>query len=196
MIGAVLLCVVLADVFIVLAFLRLQRRQSDNQQVVRELTEERGMLTELRSQIRAELQATQNQVRTLKDQVQLLATEAEQEVRQGVAEITREVDVIISNISQKLDSPMRALNEKQHFLTQLSKDAKKERELLARVVARAENAATLLKAGDSWEDVVDQLEARRFADIRALLARGVQPDRIAKDLGVSEQEVRLISGTP
>ena len=196
MVGMVLLCVVLADVFIVFAFLRLQRRQTDSQEVVRELTEERGLLSELRAQIRAELQATQNQVRTLRDQVQLLATEAEQEVRQGVSEITKEVDVIIANISQKLDSPMRALNEKQHFIAQLSKDAQKERELLARVVARAENAAKLLNAGDSWEDIVDQLEVRRYADIRALLARGVQPERIASDLGVSAQEVRLVSGTP
>ena len=91
---------------------------------------------------------------------------------------------------------MRALNEKQHFIAQLSKDAQKERELLARVVARAENAAKLLNAGDSWEDIVDQLEVRRYADIRALLARGVQPERIASDLGVSAQEVRLVSGTP
>ena len=196
MVGMVLLCVVLADVFIVFAFLRLQRRQTDSQEVVRELTEERGLLSELRAQIRAELQATQNQVRTLRDQVQLLATEAEQEVRQGVSEITKEVDVIIANISQKLDSPMRALNEKQHFIAQLSKDAHKERELLARVVARAENAAKLLNAGDSWEDSVEQLEVRRYADIRALLARGIQPERIASDLGVSAQEVRLVAGTP
>ena len=196
MIGIVLLCVVVADIAIVFGFLRLQKRQSDNQEILRELTEERGMLADLRSQIRAELQTAQNQVRTLKDQVQVLATEAEQEVRQGVAEITKEVDLIIANISQKLDSPMRALNEKQHFIVQLSKDSQKQRDLLARLVARAENAAKLLRAGDSWEDIVDQLEARRYADIRALLARGVQPERIARDLGVSEQEVRLVSGTP
>ena len=153
------------------------------------------MLSDLRGQIRSELQTAHTQIRTLRDQVQVLATEAEQEVRQGVSEITGEVDKIIANISQKLDAPMRSLNEKQHFIAQLAKNAQKEREILSRVVARAENVAKLLKAGDSWEDVVDELEAKRYADIRAMLTKGVQPAKIAKELGVSEQEIKIVSGT-
>ena len=195
MIGAILSVLVVADVFLVIAFLRLQRRQLANQEIVRELTEERSMLSDLRNQIRTELMATQSQVKTLKDQVQVLATEAEQEVRQGLSDITREVDAIIGNISQKLDGPMQALTEKQHFIAQIAKDVKKEREVLSRLVARSENVARLLEAGGSWEDVVDQIQARRYEDIRAMLSRGVQADRIARELGVSEQEVRLVSGT-
>jgi DNA anti-recombination protein RmuC len=195
MITAVLFTLIAADVVIVAAFLRLQSRQISGQGLVRELTEERAMLADLREQIRSELLATQSQVRTLRDQVQVLATEAEQEVKHGVGEITREVDSIISEISQKLDGPMRALNEKQMFISQLSKAAKKESEHLSLVVARAENVAKLLNAGGAWEDVVGQLEDRRLADIRALLVRGVKHERIAREFGVSEQEIRIISGT-
>lgn len=195
MIGAILAILVAADLVLIVAFFRLQKRQLANQEIVRELTEERSMLSDLRNQIRSELLSTQSQVRALKDQVQVLATEAEQEVRQGLGEITREVDAIIGTISQKLDAPMQALSEKQHFVAQLSRDVKKERELLSRLVARSENVAKLLQAGGSWEDVVDQLQARRYADIRAMLARGMQAERIARELDVSEQEVRIVSGT-
>lgn len=194
MIGALLFVLVIFDLALVFAVLRLQKRQSANQEVVRELTEERTMLLDLRNQIRGELQATQSQVRTIKDQVQVLATEAEQEVRQGVAEITKEVDSIIANISQKLDSPMLALNEKQHFIAKIARDAQNERELLNRLVVRAENAAKLLRAGASWKDVVDELEAKKYSDIRAMVAKGVAADRIARELGVTEQEVRLVCG--
>jgi hypothetical protein len=195
MITAVLFILFAADVMIVAAFLRLQNRQISSQGVVREMTEERAMLADLREQIRSELLATQGQVRALRDQVQVLATEAEQEVKLGISEITKEVDAILGGIAQRLDGPMRALNEKQQFISQLSQSAKKEREHLALIVSRAENVAKLLNAGGEWKDVVDQLEDRRLADIRALLTRGVRPDRIARELGVSEQEVRLISGT-
>lgn len=194
MLVSILALLVVADIFLIVSFLRLQRRQLASQEIVRELTEERSMLSDLRGQIRDELMAAQTQVRSLKDQVQVLATEAEQEVRHGLADITREVDSIIANISQKLDAPMQALAEKQHFITQLARDAKKERELLTRLVQRSENVARLLEAGSSWEDIVDQIQAKRYEDIRAMLAKGLQPERIARELGVTEQEVRIVSG--
>lgn len=194
MIGIVLAILALADLVLIVAFLQLQRKQIANQQLVREMTEERALLSDLRSQIRSELMSAQQQARALKDQVQVLATEAEQEVRRGIGEITHEVENIVANIKTKLDQPLQILNDKQHYIARLSKDAENQRELLARVVSRAENAASLLKSGDSWKDVVDQIERRRLEDIRAMIAKGVQTEHIARDLGVSENEVRLISG--
>jgi DNA anti-recombination protein RmuC len=195
MIGVILAILAVADLVLIVAFLQLQRKQVANQQLVRELTEERALLSDLRSQIRSELLSAQQQARALKDQVQVLATEAEQEVRRGIGEISHEVENIVANITTKLEQPLQILNDKQHYIARLSKDAENQRELLARVVSRAENAASLLKAGGSWKDVVDQIERRRLEDIRAMIAKGVQTERIARDLGVSENEVRLISGT-
>jgi DNA-binding NarL/FixJ family response regulator len=63
------------------------------------------------------------------------------------------------------------------------------------VVGRAENAAKLLRAAENWEDVVDELESRRYHDIRAMLSKGLSPEKIAKELGVTENEVRLVTGT-
>jgi DNA anti-recombination protein RmuC len=183
------------DMVLIIAMVRLKNKQLASAEVIRELTEERGMLNDLRNQIRSELASAQQQARQLKDQMQVLATEAEQEVRQGVSEITREVESIIDNVSQRLDGPMKSLNEKQHYLVRLAKEAQKEREILSRVVSRAENIAKILKSSGSWEDVVDEIEAKRMADMRALLTKGVAPDKIARDLGIPEQQVRLVAET-
>lgn len=190
-----LFVLIAADVFLIVAFFRLYRQQSEHHEIVRELTEERTMLLELRAQIRSELADAQNQVRSMKEQMQVLATEAEQEIRHGLTGISSEVEKVIASVSQKLDGPMNALGEKQRYIAQLTLDAKREREILARLVARSENVARLLQAGGSWEDVVDEIQARRYEDIRAMLARGHSIDSIASELGVSEQEVRIVSGT-
>ena len=181
------------DLILIVAIVRLKNRQMASAEVIRELTEERAMLTDLRNQIRTEIVSAQQQARQLKDQMQVLATEAEQEVRQGVAEITREVETIVNNVSQRLDAPMKSLHEKQHYLVRLAKEAQKEREILSRVVSRAENIAKILKSSGSWEDVVDEIEAKRMADMRALLTKGVTPEKIARDLGIPEQQVRLVA---
>jgi DNA-binding NarL/FixJ family response regulator len=139
--------------------------------------------------------AAQSQARAIRDQVQVLATEAEQEVKRGVEQITREAEGIVSNIGGKLEKPFQELTNKQHFLMKLSKDAESQRELLSRVVTRAEHAAKLLQSAEKWEDIVEELESRRYHDIRAMLAKGLSTEKIAKELGVSENEVRVVTGT-
>lgn len=195
MMGVMLAVLAVADVILVVAFLRLQKRQFDNQNVIRELTEERSLLADLRDSVRNELMAAQSQARAIRDQVQVLATEAEQEVKRGVEQITREAEGIVSNISGKLEKPFQELTNKQHFLMKLSKDAESQRELLSRVVTRAEHAAKLLQSAEKWEDIVEELESRRYIDIRAMLAKGLSTEKIAKELGVSENEVRVVTGT-
>jgi hypothetical protein len=190
-----LFVLIAADIFLLIAFFRLQRQQSAHHEIVRELTEERSMLVDLRTQIRSELADAQQKIRVMKDQMQVLATEVEQEIRHGLSGISAEAEKIIASVSQKLDAPMIALGEKQRFIAQLARDTKNERDILARLVARSENVARLLQAGGSWEDVVDEIQARRYEDIRAMLSRGHSVDTIASELGVSEQEVRIVSGT-
>jgi DNA-binding NarL/FixJ family response regulator len=195
MIGVMLAVLAVADVILVVAFLRLQKRQFDNQNVIRELTEERSLLADLRDSVRNELMAAQSQARATRDQVQVLATEAEQEVKRGVEQITREAEGIVSNIAGKLEKPFQELTNKQHFLMKLAKDAESQRELLSRVVTRAEHAAKLLQSAEKWEDIVEELESRRYHDIRAMLAKGLSAEKISKELGVSENEVRVVTGT-
>jgi DNA anti-recombination protein RmuC len=195
MISVMLAILAVADVILVVAFLRLQRRQFANQNVIRELTEERSLLADLRDSVRNELMVAQSQARSIRDQVQVLATEAEQEVKRGVEQITREAENIVANIGGRLEKPFQELTNKQHFLMKLAKDAETQRELLSRVVTRAEYAAKLLQSAEKWEDIVEELESRRFHDIRAMLAKGFNAEKIAKELGVSESEVRVVTGT-
>jgi len=195
MISIMLAVLAIADLVLIVAFFRLQRRQFANQSIIRELMEERSLLANLRDNVRNELGAAQSQARTIRDQVQVLATEAEQEVKRGIQQITEETQTIINGIADKLEKPFLELTNKQHFLVKLAKDAETQRELLSRVVTRAEYAAKLLQSAEKWEDIVEELESRRFKDIRAMLAKGLTAEKIASELGVSENEVRLITGT-
>lgn len=195
MIGVVLAVLAIADVILIIAFMGLQRRQFANQNIIRELTEERALLADLRESVRVELATAQSQARSLKDQVQVLATEAEQEVKRGVQQIAQEVEGIVATIGGKLEQPFQEMTSKQHFLMKLSKEIETQRELLNRLVNRAEQAAKLLQSVDKWEDIVDELESRRYSDIRAMVAKGLSIETIAKELGVSENEVKLVTGT-
>lgn len=194
MIVSLLIILAIADIALIVAFTRLSRRQDAHQAVMAEMTEERNLLSQLRASIRDDLMQAQNQVRTVKEQVQVLATEAEQEVRNGVNLISAEVEGILSQIETKFDGPLEELSSKQHYIESLLQRVQSERQSLARTTERAGALAKFFKDGVRFDDVMRELEDKKFGDIRAMIAQGHAPQKVARDLGVSEQEVRFVSG--
>jgi chromosome segregation ATPase len=191
---ALLILVIAMDVALVFAFFKLNRKQEAHQSILRELSEERLMLNDLRNSTREEFKSAQMQLRTLKEQVQYLATEAEQEVKNGVATISAEVEAMISTLTTRFDEPLSELTSKQHYLESLLQRIQAERKTLAQTTERAGAIAKLLKKGANIDDVLKELEDKKFTDIRSMVARGLHPTAIASDLGISEQEVKLVAG--
>ncbi|MCX6117317.1 MAG: hypothetical protein NT027_07235 [Proteobacteria bacterium] len=194
MISALLISLVIADIGLALAFIKLSRRQSQHQAIMREMTEERSLLHELRKSVKEDLAIAQSQVRAMKEQVQILATEAEQEVKSGVTQISAEVDGIVTELGSRFEAPMAELTQKQHYLENLTLRIRNERKSFARVVEKAEYLAKFFQEGVRFDDVMKDLEDKKFSDIRALVTQGVNHTKIARELGVSEQEVKLIAG--
>ena len=194
MMSAILLFLVVADVALVFAFLRLSRKQQEHQQFMVQLTEERAMLNDLRQSVREELTSAQIEVKLVKEQVQVLAMEAEQEVKQGIQTISGEIEQIMLTLAERLDGPLNAVTDKQHYVENLIQRLQREKVQLTRLTNRASQLTRFFKEDLPFDEVLKDIEDKKFSDIRALLAQGVKPDRIARDLNVAEQEVRLISG--
>lgn len=194
MMTAILILLTVADVALVFAFIRLSRRQEAHRQLMMEMTEERALLNDLRSSIRSDLSIAQSQVRAMKDQVQVLATEAELEVKNGVEAISKEVENIISQLGSKLEQPLTEIASKQHYVERLLQRIQGERKAFTRVTERANELARFFQDGVQFDEVLKDLEDKKFSDIRAMVTQGVAPQKVAQELGVSEQEVRLIAG--
>jgi signal transduction histidine kinase len=194
MISITLALLFVADVILVFLFYRLSRKQNEHSAVMSELTEERAMLSDMRAAIRDELNAARQDVRSMKEQMQVLAAEAEQEVRSGISTISGEIDSLVAQIGQKFDEPLKEMNSKQHYLEKLVQRIQVERQNLARTTERAGAIAKFFQEGVKFEDVIKDIEDKKFSDIRALIAQGQSPANVAREIGVSEKEVRFVAG--
>lgn len=194
MMTAMLVLLIVADIGLAFAFMRLSKRQEAHRQLMSEMTEERALLNDLRSSIRNDLSVAQSQVRAMKEQVQVLATEAELEVKNGTEAIAREVEGIVAQLSTKLEQPLNEITTKQHYVERLLQRIQGERKAFSRVTERANELARFFQEGIPFDEVIKELEDKKFSDIRAMVTQGVSPAKVAKELGVSEQEVRLIAG--
>ena len=69
-----------------------------------------------------------------------------------------------------------------------------EKATLQRLVARSEKLCQFFDERIPYEEVLAEIEDKKYADARALLARGKSARAVAQELGLSESEVRLVAG--
>jgi hypothetical protein len=194
MITILLITLIVLDVALIGVVIALSRRQSEQGSLLSEMTEERRMISDLRASIKEELSAGQGSLREALERMTRLAAEADQEVRQGTELLTKEVDSIISQLASKFEDPMRELTRKQHYVESLLKKVETEKAILQKVLARGEKLVQIFDKKIPYEEVISELEDKKYTDARFMLSRGMPPAQVARELGMSETEVRLVAG--
>ena len=189
-----LAALILLDVGLMLAVMRLSRRRETHVELVAELTEERRLLAELRTSVQEELEAAQAKARSTLDKAMRLATEAEQEVKMGAQTIAKEMELVVSDLSDRFSEPLKELSRKQSYTESLLRRVEDEKTSLQKLLARGEKICRFFDNRVPYEEVLAELEDKKYADARLLLARGKTPASVATELGMSETEVRLVAG--
>lgn len=191
---ALLFVLLLLDVGLMAAVFFLNRRQDAHGALMEELTEERRLLAELRTSVQEELENAQGKARETLDKAMRLATEAEQEVKTGGTTIATELESVIGQLTGRFEEPLKELTRKQSYLESLLKRVEQEKAVLTKLVTRGEKIMKFFDQRVSVEQVLDEIEDKKYADARSLLARGKTPAVVASELGMTETEVRLVAG--
>jgi regulatory protein YycI of two-component signal transduction system YycFG len=191
---ALLFILLLLDVGLMAAVFFLNRRQDAHIELVEELTEERRLLAELRTSVQEELENAQGKARETLEKAMKLATEAEQEVKSGGQTIAQDLESVIGQLTGRFEEPLKELTRKQSYLESLLKRVEQEKVVLTKLITRGEKVMKFFDQRVSVEQVLDEIEDKKYADARSLLARGKTPAIVASELGMTESEVRLVAG--
>lgn len=189
-----LISLLVLDFGLIVCIAILNRRQEAHLSLVEDMTEERRLLNELRASVQEELQAGQYKIKESVDKVAQLATEAEIEVKSGGQTIAEEVEKIMVTLTSQFENPLRELNRKQAAIENLLRKLDKEKSLLSKLTQRAEKVCHFLGNKIPYDELLEEIEDKKYADARELLARGETPKFIAEELGMPESEVRLVAG--
>lgn len=189
-----LVFLVVLDFALLAAVFFLNRRQETQLELVEELTEERRLLTELRQSVHEELEAAHGKARETLEKATRLAAEAEQEVKSGGATIAQEMGAIADQLTQRFEEPLKELARKQSYLETLLRRVDQEKTLLAKLIARGEKICRFFDERVPYQEVLEEIEDKKYSDARSMLAKGKTAHAIAIELGMSESEVRLVAG--
>ena len=194
MTNLLLAALILMDLGLMVAVYLLSRRRETHLELVEELTEERRLLAELRTVVQEELEAAQAKARSTLDKAMRLATEAEQEVKTGGQTIAKEMELVVAELTDRFSDPLKELSRKQSYLESLLRRVEDEKTSLQKLLARGEKICRFFDNRVPYEEVLAEIEDKKYADARLLLARGKAPGAVATELGMSETEVRLVAG--
>ena len=189
-----LAALIVLDIALIAAVFLLSRKQEEQGELVSELTEERRAVTELRQNVTEELEAAQARVRSSVERVAHLAAEAEHEVKSGSQILKTEVDSLVSQLSTRFESPLKELARRQQYLETLMRQLEQQKTLVQKVVARGEKMVKLFDDRVPFEDVIQEMEDKKYSDARFMISQGIAPQKVARELGITEHEVRLLAG--
>jgi hypothetical protein len=189
-----LISLIFIDLLLIGLVLRLSRKQVANLEILNDMTEERRLLTDLRQSVRDELASASLKAKETLERAARLAAEAELEVRSGGQSISKEVEAAIAAASQELSGPLQEFGRKQAGVETLLRRLETEKTVLLKLLARGEKLCQFFDERVPYEEVLAEIEDKKYADARALLARGKSPKSVAQELGLSESEVRLVAG--
>lgn len=190
----VLLTVLVAmDVLLLAVVWFMARRRDDVQSgVLDEMAEERRLLSEQQRAVQDDLELMQEKARSITDRISQLAVEVEQEVRTGRESLAAELEKIASTVSVRFDAPLREMNQRQAALDGLMRQIDARKEVLQRLVARGEQIGRIFDKSVPFEQAIHEIQERKYADARALIAKGFPMKRVAAELGLTETETKLV----
>lgn len=189
-----LVFLIMMDLALIGAVIWLSRRQNAHIELAMELTEERRILTEIRHTIHEELEAAQAKARETLDKATRLAAEAEIEVKSGGQTIAKEMDIVATQLAARFEAPLKDLAKQKAGLEAILHKAEREKSILQSLLVRGEKICQFFDERVPYEDILREIEDKKYSDARKLLARGHTPHIVASELGMSESEVRLVAG--
>lgn len=161
--------------------------------LLKELHEEKAILKELHANIKEELSQQLNRARDVYDKVSRIATECEMEMGSSKKVLTTEIQSVFNEYAEKVETYLTELSKHRSSLSALNQKSQRERQLLGKAISRGEKLAMFFNRKVPYEEVLEEIEDKKYTDARHLLSKGMSVPDVAVEVGLAESEVNLLA---
>lgn len=171
----------------------LGKRQVQPLEIMQDLAEDRRMLKELRQVVKEELEDGLTRMRSMLERVNTLAAEVEMEIKSSRTSMNKEMEEVLGQFSDNVEKIVGQITRKQSSLEKISRTAEQQGMVLSKSIARGERLAQFFNDRVPYEEVLEEIQDKKYADARELLSKGMMPQEVARYLNMPEAEVSLIA---
>ena len=187
-----LLSVIAFDFVLLFLFLKLRTEKEQNSEILREVLEEKRQITDMVKVYSEELKSLGTSARDTYDKINMIAAEAELELESAGDVISKQVEEVLNEVSADITSKFSQIDEKKRSFEEFNNSLDKNRKTLIRLINRAEKLAKFFNDNIPYEQVLEEIEDKKYMDARHLLANGYSPEEVSSELNLSASEVKLL----
>ncbi len=192
MVTTLLIFLIALDIALLIAVYRISKQRINPLEIIEELTEERRLVSEMRDVVKEELAAGQVKCRDVLDRISTLATEIDEEFKSSRKILTSEMEQVLQELAKRIDVPIQQVTKKQAVIENLLKKVDFHKTTLAKAIDRGEKIVKFFNQKIPYEEILEELEDKKYLDARQLLSKGVPVYQVAKELNIPESEVALL----
>lgn len=193
MITLLLVFVVVMDLLLIGLVYFMSKQKFNPVELLKEISNERSLLKELRESVKVEINEKYDRANVLYKKINAIAAEAEMEVKKSSTTLGNEMSEVLDEFSNRLSVSGEQITRQKAALGAILQKAAKERELLKKVVSRGEKLSKFFNGKIPYEEVLEEIEDKKYVDARHLLAKGLTPKEVSSEVGLAESEVSLIA---
>lgn len=160
---------------------------------LKELNHERSLLKEVRSGIENELHKKYQEFEDLYKKINTIAVELDHSNTVYSSNVKGEMQDLLHSFSEKMSDAGDSLYHKKAALGTALQKADEQSERLIRLIRRAEKLSMFFSKSVPYEEVLEEIEDKKYIDARHLLAKGLSPEEVSKEIGLDLSEVGLIA---
>lgn len=185
---------IFVDLLLLAVIYQLSKKRPVDGLVLREVADERAMLDELRKSIEEELQSARRESQMRLEKVSKIAAEVEQDLKSSTQTIAGQVEEIANEITDKLNEPIKKLAKKQMSIESLLTKVELQKESLSKMLDRGEKLCKFFNNNISYEEILEEIEDKKYSDALQLMAKGMTPEKVAVEVGITQSEAKLLAG--
>lgn len=189
----VLAAIIGFDILLVFGMLMLMKQQKGTDLAISDLTAERELISSLSSKMKADISKTTIEQKSMMSRLSQIAAEIEKEVSSQKDGLGANLDLITTELAKEFEAPLRELTRKQNALAGLYKKLKHERIEAERVAQKASQLVKFFNEKVPYDEILSELEDKKYVDARRLLSKGVRPQDVSQRLGLPLAELEMMN---
>ena len=184
--------IIMLDLLLFYGMFYIYKKKIAASELLAEVTEERQQIRRLSSEIKQELFESQRKSQRVINEVKQIASETQNEISVSKETLEKKIAEIYGDLTKELSTPMEEVVIKQNALQHLLKKVEREKENLNQVIEKSSKILSFFNEQVPYEKILEDIEDKKYLDTRRLLVQGVEPQKVAEQVGLSITEVELV----
>lgn len=193
MIISLLVVLVVFDLFLLGLILSINNKQPDLVEVFKDINSEKKSLKNMVEGLKSDIDYNQDKQNECMKKMSSLANDVEMDIKNFKEIVSDDVKTVFNEFSNKFENHQAKIKEQKFSIESLIKKVNKQRLLLIKSVSRAEELTKFFSSEVPYEEVLTEIKDKKYQDARSLLTDGMPLKEVAKELGLSESEIRLMA---